>query len=895
MCLGLATNTQSQTPIKKLENKDTIALNNVPPSDSVSKKSVQTVPIAKDGLSEPVDYQASDSIIVDNPNNLMFLYDKAVIKYQKLELKADSVVIDMKNSVAFAGGMRDSTGKVAGKPEFKESSQEFKANALRYNFKTKKGIIYEARSKQGDMYVLGEKSKIVAQGTDSAGVTKNVVYSKNAFLTTCSAEHPHFGILSSKQKIIPDELAVIGPSSLVLGGVPIPIIPFGFFPLSKNKRAGLIIPRDYEFSQAWGFGIRNIGYYTPISDNQDLTLTGDVFFNLTYGIHAVHNYKKRYRFNSRLGLDFASNRNENAKDGTYARTNAIGIRFSLNQESGAHPSETWSGSVNITTNSFDRVNSNNFNSVTNNSLNSNLSFSKRFPNKPYYMAVSLTHTQNISNRKMTISFPNVNFNTETLFPFKNSSRGGAERWYDKINFQYTGVAKNTFETTDTTLFTKKTLDDARFGASHTISTGASFNVFKYFQISPSINYIESWNFKTARKVFDPTLNVKTDTTFNRDSTDYTLRRDTTFGKQNSFMKSEFRALRQVSAGVSMQTKIYGMLWQSSRGWLRGVRHVMTPSVSMGFSPDYNGRTWNYFDTVSTDARAAKNQIQKYSYFDNGLFGTPSQGGKQMALSYAITNNFEAKYRGRRDTADTKVKLLENVSINGNYNFAADSFRWSRVQMSTNTNLFKGFTNVSLTAVFSPYAAAETGDKSRDTKQLLWDKNKQVIRFAGAQIGVTTRFSLKQIREIFTKKIVPDTSKQATQLPRNNQVTKNKGSFLELFDNFSIDHYMTFVASKNTNGRDTFRTTTNSLRTAGSIKITNKWSIDIRNIGYDFINKTLTYPDLGFTRDLHCWEMGASWQPDRGTYTFFIRVKPSTLGFIDLPYNRTVTSDGFKGF
>ena len=880
--------------------RDTGSANPLVAADSLAKDTILPFAIAKDGLTVAVDYEASDSIIVDNPNNLMFLYDKAKLNYEDLELKADSIVIDVKNSVAFAAGKRDTTGRIVGKPNFKQAEQEFKANAMRYNFKTKKGIIYEARSKQGDMYVLGEKSKFVGQGTDSTGATQNIIYSKNAFLTTCNAEQPHFGILSSRQKVIPNEVAIVGASSLVLGGVPIPIIPFGFFPLSKSKRAGLIIPRDYEFSQAWGFGIRNIGYYTPISDYQDLTITGDLFFNLTYGIHAVSNYKKRYRFNSRLGLDFASNRNEIPTTGVYARSNAFGIRLSLNQEAGAHPTETWGGSINITTNSYDRTNRNDARSVLNNSLNSNLSFSKRFAGKPYSLSVAMTHTQNVATREMSISLPNFNFNTETLFPFKNSSRGGAERWYDKITLRYSATAQNTFRTTDTTLFTKKTLDDARFGARQDVQTEANFTLFKYFQVTPSINYSEIWNFNTIKKQFDPTLKIKNDTIFNTDSTDFRVKRDTTFGKVDVLQKNGFRPQRQFRTGVSVQTKIYGMLWQSTKGWLRGIRHVMTPSVSMSYAPDYDSRPFRYFDTVSTNARAPRNNVSRYSYFEQGLYGSPPAGGRQMLLSYSINNNFEAKFRGKRDTADRKVKLLENVSVSGSYNMAADSFKWSDVSLSTNTNLFKGITNVTLMASLSPYAASYNGEKIVQRKELLWNTNKQLVRLKSAQVTFNTGFSVGRIRELFKKKETPKDSAQiaaeANKKPlRNNTQSKEKIDIWNIFDNFNVSHYLVFNANKTFLGKDTLLISTNSLSFSGSLKLSEKWMLTVGNIGYDFNSKSITYPDFTFYRDLHCWEMGANWQPERGTYSFFIRVKPSTLGFLDVPYNRLVPNDGFRGF
>ena len=82
---------------------------------------------------------------------------------------------------------------------------------------------------------------------------------------------------------------------------------------------------------------------------------------------------------------------------------------------------------------------------------------------------------------------------------------------------------------------------------------------------------------------------------------------------------------------------------------------------------------------------------------------------------------------------------------------------------------------------------------------------------------------------------------------------------------------------------------------GSIDLTDYWSVNVGNIGYDFQSKQLTYPDLGFYRKLHCWQMGVNWQPFRGTYSFYLRVNPSSsLNFLNVPWNKR-NVDGFNDF
>jgi hypothetical protein len=281
----------------------------------------------------------------------------------------------------------------------------------------------------------------------------------------------------------------------------------------------------------------------------------------------------------------------------------------------------------------------------------------------------------------------------------------------------------------------------------------------------------------------------------------------------------------------------------------------------------------------------------------------------MSLSYSLTNNFELKYRNKKDTVDKKVKLLENIYISGNYNLAADSFQFSQIGMSTNTNLFKNFTNLSLSATFDPYAKDYSGNFPVRLQTLEWKKNKRLLRFEYLSMVISNRATIRQIRDLFTKK--PATEPEGAQNTSINisqrgvkptstesvtPKTENKElSIVDLFDNFSLSHNYQINVTKTLKGRDTLVIGSNSLNFQGELKITDKWSIRFGNIGYDFKFKSLTYPDLTIYRDLHCWEIGGSWQPQRGTYTFYLRAKPGTFGFLNVPYNRSNQVDGFKGF
>jgi len=882
------------------------------PKDSIVIK--KPLNISKDAIETEIDYTAEDSVIVDNESEIIQLYGmgrKATLKYETFTLKADYIEINRKNNVATAYGMPDSTGKIMGRPEFKDATQTFLSDALKYNFKTKKGIITEAKSKQNDLYVHSTTAKIIPDSIhlDSLGNSKQIIYNKNAFITTCNAVHPHFGIRATKLKLIPDKLAVIGPSILELGGIPTPLVlPFGVFPISKNKRQGILIPNNYENSPNLGIGILGLGYYIPINDQINLTLRTDLYFRGTIRLSANSDYYKRYKFRGNINLSFA--RNVTEVEGKNQSVYAFGLRLNHSQDQAAHPTRTFGGSINIQTQSFQQVNRNDYRSVTDNSLSSNFSYNQRFPGKPYSLSVSMSHSQNTRTREMTINLPNVDFNVNTIFPFKNNKRVGTEKWYDKIAMQNSVRLQNTFKTTDTTLFTAKTLNDAQFGIKHSGSINASFTVAKYFIVTPNISFGDYYYLKSITKSFDANnKTIRIDTIYNSDSTRFdTVATILSNGKIDTTVNRGLKPLFEYNLGVSMQTKIFGTL-QFKKGWLRGIRHVITPSVGFNYTPNFSTKQWNYFDSLRTLDLLGKWNSSLYSKYEGAILGYPSNTTKSMSLNFSLTNNFELKYKNSKDTVSKKVKLLENIYISGSYNMAADSFQFSQISMSTNTNLFKNFTNVNLSATFDPYAKDYTGNFPKRLKTFEWDKNRRLLRFEYFSMGITNRATVRQIRDIFVKKPTDNdnapqqsnsSNLQRGEKKNNNEsitptTEKKEQSLADIFDNFSINHNYTINVTKTLKGRDTLVIGSNSLNLQGELKITDKWSIRFGNIGYDFKYKSITYPDLTIYRDLHCWEIGGSWQPQRGTYSFYIRAKPGSFGFLNVPYNRNNQVDGFKGF
>ena len=855
-----------------------------------------SIKYSEDTLNAEVDYNATDSIIYDIANKRIHLYGNANVTYTSIDLKADYIAFDWETNIVTAEGLPDSTGKMAGFPEFSDGSQSFTAKRMRYNFKSQKGIVYDVTTQQNDVYVLGGQSKFVSDTQkDSLEQGNDVVYSQDAIFTTCNHPIPHFGIRSRKQKVVPNKLVIVGASNLEIMGVPTPLwLPFGFFPISSGRSTGLIFPRDYEYSPQLGFGLREIGWFFPLGDHVNLSVTGDIYLRGTWGLNARSNYRKRYKYNGRFELGYFNRRVE-TNEGVIVPDQSFSLRWNHQQDRSAHPNQTFGGSINLQTNNYQSIVYNDASSVLTNQLSSNLTYSKNWPNAPVSLSASFNHNQNSQTGNVSISFPNVQFKTQTLYPLRSSKSRAKSNPLTDLAVRYTNDIKNQFDATDTTLFDRSTLENARFGVRHNVNAGTSIKLFQYFNLNPSFNYREVWYLNTIRRdLVTEDSEISVDTIFNADRTAFRL--DTTITSESEQIERRvngFDRFYQMSSSISLNTQIFGTVY-FKKGFLRGLRHVIKPTIGLSFSPDYLNPDLGWFDEVQSATNP--DLFSRYSIFDGGIFGTPSASGKQMALTYSLNNIFEAKIFSKKDSTTRNVKLFNNISFSGNYNFAADSLKWSPVNASGTARFFKGATTLSLRAVFDPYTVDDNG---RRINQTFWRSNGKFLRFDNARATLSTRLTIGKIRAIFQGKEeeyveeieepIGDGRNRGREAVNRREIGSrdpiDETDFLSLFENFSINHNIAFTYDQPFPGLDTFFISTNSIDIQGRINLTDNWNVRIGRIGYDFVRKNITFPSVGFSRDLHCWEMGMDWQPTRGTYRFFIQVKPGTLDFIKIPYQR----------
>ena len=834
------------------KKKDTIALDSLQPKEAIQDIIVHT---------------AKDYTIQNAKNKTITLYNEAHVTYTDIDLKAGIIIVDYTKNTLFAKGIKDSLG-YSQIPIFKQGSEETEQDSMVYNFKSKKALIYGLKTKQGEMFTFGEKTKRVNDST---------IYVREIKFTT--SEKLDYYIGTSKAKIIPGKKIIVGGSQLFLADVPTPIyLPFAYFPTSQTSVSGFLIPALDTGSSSRGIGFQNGGYYFAISDYIDLGITGDAYANGSWGFRANSAYNKRYRFNGTFNFNFENNINGIRGFDDYSKANNFNIRWSHNQDSKASPNSRFTASVNLGSSKFFRESQNQFNiaQTQTNTFNSSINYSKTFVGTPFNLNVTAQHQQNTNTEQITMTLPSLNLNMNRIYPF--AGKGGIKKNpIQKMGFNYTLDGKYLINTSDDDFLTAKMFETARSGMQQRTGTNTNIKVLTYLTLSPSINYKETWQFDYIQKKYDVSENV--------------IVTDTLRG---------FKSHREYNAGASLSTNIYGT-FNINKGRLKGIRHTIRPSISYSYRPDFKDK---YIQQVQ--ASNDPSDLQDYTLFDQGIYGGPS-AGVSNSIGISLNNVLEAKLAPKdpdSDEEDQKITLLNNLNFNSSYNIAADSLRWSPVSFSAGTRLFKDKLAVNLSGSLDPYkvVASATG-----TPRRINEFNNNILGLRLTNANLTANYSISS--EDF-KKDKKGGDKDNKEDPNNTQnvigadinptdrfgdrnnssKAKDENKTANLYQAdipWSIN--LAYSASYRDNGLDGGDIGVHSIMFSGNVDLSPKWAVGYSS-GYDVLGGAFTFSRFNFTRDLDSWNFNFNWVPfgTNSSYTFFIGVKSSILS--DLKWDKNKPPD-----
>ncbi len=826
-------------------------------------------------LDNTVNFSAKDSLVMIGQNSA-YMFGESQLDYGDMSLTAAEIKMDMATSNITAMGVPDSTGTLTNTPVFKDKSGEYQSETMDYNIKSQRGFITNVITEQGEGYITGGQTKKMENGE---------YYMQNGRYSTCTDhEHPHFYMQLTKAKVRPKKDVISGPAYMVLAGLPLPLaVPFGYFPFTDKYSSGIIFP-TFGDDYSRGFYLSNGGYYFAINDNIDLALTGEIYTKGSWGLSAQSSYIKRYKYSGSFHMSYLNSVYGEKGSPDYSKQTNFQVLWSHTQDAKFNPNLSMSASVNFTTSGYSRndVNSYYSPSFTENTKSSTVNMTYRIPNSKWSFSTTANITQRTSDSTMAVSFPNLTVSMSQVYPFKRKRSSGRERWYEKIKLSYSGVFQNSLTAKQDVFFKKSLIKDWRNGMKHNIPVSATFSLFKYINLTPSINLNDRMYTNKVRRQWDPNASMEVC--------------DTTYGFYNVW---------DFTASLSLDTKIYGFFQPMKflGDKVKMIRHVLTPTVSFSGNPDFSSPFFGYYGNYqyyNTNGELVK---KKYSYFANSLYGTPSIG-KSGTVSVQFANNLEMKVKTNDSIGEKKVSLIENFTVGQSYNFAADSMNWSTINTSLLLRLTKNF-NLNLNATWDvyTYALSPSGSPVRVNKTRL-----QAGKGLGRLSSTGTSFSYTFNNNTFKRKKKKDEEKKDDDVPPdsegyeedysdgrrpsqnnggNDDMSFSSDGYMDwsipwsLSVNYSINYgYGSFNYKKlEYNGR-----LTQNLSFSGSIQPTKNWNFGF-SASYNFDMKKIAYMNCNISRDLHCFTMTASFVPvgPYKSYNFHIAVKSSLLQ--DLKYDK----------
>jgi len=609
-------------------------------------------------------------------------------------------------------------------------------------------------------------------------------------------------------------------------------------------------------------------------------LTGDVYSQGGYGIKASTLYKKRYRFGGGFNIDyqkFASPITElNPLD-----YNTIWVNWQHTPESRGN--SRFSASVNAGTTNYNNVMINPTSFMTNvrSEFSSNISYSKTFVGTPFTMSANLRHSQNVQTDEVNIILPDIAVNMNRRNPFQNSKIEPLKTFNIAWNFNLQNSITNRItpqfgvqnQTADLVATQRpavlpfnfqnlpQLLRDANNGARHTIPVSSNFRILKHFTGTASANYTELWYLERINYFFNPVEN-----------------------RVDKIQENGFNRVGFYTSSFAMNTNLYGFYNFKGNGKIQTIRHHMQPSFGFSFTPDFSNPALGYYQMVQTDTSG---RMQLFSRHQGFIFGG-APIGEARALSISIRNVVEAKLKGdSEDGKSKKIPLLQSLNVATNYNFAADSFNLSQININTRTSFFDDKLSINLSGNIDPYAERSflnsRGDVvTRRVNEFAWNAGQGIGKLRSVQMNIngtinptSSQRNPGQMRDELTNDFLRQGGVLNEFVEQEiNRIVNDPSQYMDWNIPWNLGFGYNIAYNKNPGAS---ANVTSAMTIQGDLSLSEKWKIKF-NGGYDFMTQKITQSMIGIARDLHCWQMDVSWIPF-GRFTSYnvdIRVKSAML-------------------
>ena len=825
--------------------------------------------VKRSTLEGPIDYEAQ---VIDNvmTERKTILTGRAQVTYLDMILKAAKITVEWDKDLMTAEGVWDSVwvlktepngdggdsvrvARLVGSPEFTEAGDVLTGEVMVFNFRTRKGRVLRGRTAFEDGFYSGQALKIVRENTLNVS---------DATFTTCDLEEdPHFHFRAKKMKIEVNKKVIAKPIVMYLGNIPVAALPFLYFPIQKGRQSGIVFPR-YGESTLEGRYIRGLGYYWAASEYWDVQGTMDYFEKSGFLFRGDLRYNVRYKMSG--GLSGSWTRKNFEAFETKERRWDLAVRHS----------QTLSPTMNLSVNGAFVSSGNFYKELSANremrlqqQIRSNATLTKRFGGSKS-VTVNFNQTRYLDTGNITETLPRISFRggQSSLIP-KPKAKPGQQidtRWYHNIYISYNSRLER---------YRSKTMQpDSSFkesgitGWDHTARLSSSPKLFGWLSVSPGVNYTETWF--DRRKLY--TLNTET----------------------NAIEQTEekgFFARRTFDFSTALSTKLYGMFQPR---FLKKVilRHVMTPSVSFSYQPDFSDPRWGYYQAVEDTL----GEVDEFDLYSGTNFGSTPSGGRQ-SMSFGLTNLFQMKIG---EGEEEKKFDLFTYNLSTSYNWKSTQYKMSTVSSSFRAKPARPI-SLDFGMTHSFYQTDEDGNQI--PRMYITDiRIKDPKSWFGRWLRLTAFRANMRIQLRGTAK-TGGTGQATGDLPAASESMQDvavlPGDRLTMDESvtgFNIPWNLSATLSYNESRYNPNNPSKKFwLRTNLDFNLTKRWKVSYR-AQFDLLEKEAVSQDFVFYRDLHCWEARFVWTPSGRGKRFYFKINIKSAMLQDIKIEKGTGLSGFTG-
>ncbi|HPT71193.1 MAG TPA: putative LPS assembly protein LptD [Candidatus Cloacimonadota bacterium] len=759
-----------------------------PDSLSVAVDSLKVKPAVEDSL-----FYAADSVFYNYDKEVIDLKSNTSVDYGESKIIADSISINLKKNRALAHGHT----------VMKDADQYLAGDGVFYDVDSKTGLVNQGAARFDKGYYYGTELRKV--GDDVYDVDRGK-------FTTCDGETPDYYIYSSKLRFFRDNKIVGKPVIFYVNHIPVFGLPYAAFSIKRGRHPGFLIPEP-GYSTYEGKYLKNIALYYPYSDYADATLSFDYMELRGWDANFNGQYIKKYMYQGNF-LASIKNQQTNYMQSNYQWQLATNHHQELGNRSTLDANLNLASSKSVF--NYD-INSSDYLTQT---INSTVSYRKPFLGSN--VNISANYSDDLVNKIRTISLPTMSYTLpyKPLYElFKKNGEKASENnsWWSHFSYNYNVHAVHygyisAEHPTFADIFYHNSTDslgnsDAVHyaGIQHNAGANYDYKLLGWLNLTQGISYTEAW--------------------FDRDKNDNKPARGNAWNASSSAFFSMY--------GIRTFSNFY----------VSAIRHIVTPRVSFGYSPNQTRNTKFYnFESISLPSSKESRNVSLSLEQKWQLKLAPNTNRKEVKLNDFILLNSGASYNP--DAAEKKLSTI--------------SHRVTLKPGDLNTSLFKLSYSQTWSARQDPYSLHWL-----DWRMSNWYASHSVT--ISGKAGYVNYFPHPK-NPLFSNIQFPDTTSATAPAQTIKDVEKITNP-----ENWS------FTISQDIYGlHSPLNPRSDNIRVSSNFKLTTNWSMTYSNY-LDMKRERMVSQTMQLIRQLHCWRLEINYTRSNKNWDYRL-----VLYAIDLP-------------